>query len=71
MDVEQLENELREIAFKQDCELVVERVQADRWRAAFKQFTGMAAIGPHGAIILAAEHGDRRGALEQLRALAS
>jgi hypothetical protein len=71
MDDEQLENELREFALKQDCELVVERVEDERWRAAFKQFTGMAAIAPHGAIILAAEHGDRRVALEGLRGLAS
>ena len=68
---EQLENELRELALKRDCELVVERVERGRWRAAFKQFTGMAAIAPHGAIILSAEDGDRRVALEQLRGLAS
>jgi len=68
---EQLENELREIALKRDCELVVERVDDQRWRAAFKQYTGMAAIASHGAIILAAEHGDRRVALEQLRTLPS
>jgi hypothetical protein len=59
-----LEQELRELAFARDCELLIEHLEDGRWRPAFKQFGDPGAIAPRGVILLAAEAGDRRAALE-------
>lgn len=68
MDDAELEAELRDLAFQSDCELLVEHLDNGRWRASFKQFGDPSSIAPHGVILKAAEHGDRRVALEALRA---
>jgi hypothetical protein len=65
-----LEQELRDLAFERDCELVVEHLDDGRWRPAFKQFADSAAIAPRGVILKSAEAGDRRTALEALRTMA-
>jgi hypothetical protein len=66
-----LEQHLRDLTFSLDCEFFIERIDDGRWRAAFKQFGDPAGIAPRGVILKAAEHRDRRGALEALRALAA
>jgi hypothetical protein len=70
VDDSALEQELRELVFARDCDLMVEHLEDGRWRPAFKQFGDPAALAPRGVILMAAEAGDRRMALEALRRMA-
>ena len=66
---EQLEQRLRERAFEENCELVVERQEeheGPEWIAAFKQFGEFTSLAPRGVILKSSESDNRRHAMESL-----